>query len=205
MTRLLVMLAACGCLACMRADGASETDQKPAAQKPAPQTPAGQPANRDAQALAAFNERVKQYAELHKRLEATLPELPKETNPTIIDRHERALEKLIRTERRNARPGDIIVPDAKRVFRQILARVFTGSDGREQMAAILDENPGKIALTVNSRYPDQVPLSTVPPRVLTALPKLPEELEYRFIGERLILLDVHSHTIADFMENAFPG
>jgi len=49
-----------------------------------------------------------------------------------------------------------------------------------------------------------VPLSTVPPQVLSSLPKLPEDLEYRFIGERLILLDVHAHIIADFMENAFP-
>ena len=46
--------------------------------------------------------------------------------------------------------------------------------------------------------------STVPPQVLLSLPKLPEELEYRFVGRHVILLDVHAHTIADFIDNAFP-
>ena len=34
----------------------------------------------------------------------------------------------------------------------------------------------------------------MPPQVLAALPKLPEDIEYRFIGDRLILLDVHAHS-----------
>jgi hypothetical protein len=40
--------------------------------------------------------------------------------------------------------------------------------------------------------------------VLQGLPALPEELEYRFIGNRLILMDVHAHLIADFVDNALP-
>jgi hypothetical protein len=43
----------------------------------------------------------------------------------------------------------------------------------------------------------------VPPQVLQQLPKLPEELEYRFIQRTLILFDPHAHIIADFMERAF--
>ena len=58
-------------------------------------------------------------------------------------------------------------------------------------------------LAVNGRYPDEVPLSTVPPQVLTSLPKMPEELEYRFIRDNLILLDPHAHIIVDFMDRAF--
>ena len=177
-------------------------------QKPVIPPPQNQPqpqSTADARALTEFNTRVQDYVQMHQRLEATLPALPKETNPTVIDKHERALEKLIRTERKNARPGDILTSAARRALRQRLAQVFTGGKGAQLKATILDENPGPIALTVNSRYPDQVPLSTVPPQVLSALPPLPDELEYRFIGERMILLDVHSHTIADYMENVFPG
>jgi hypothetical protein len=43
----------------------------------------------------------------------------------------------------------------------------------------------------------------MPPQVLMALPKLSEELEYRFIQRALILFDPHAHIIADFMERAF--
>jgi hypothetical protein len=40
--------------------------------------------------------------------------------------------------------------------------------------------------------------------VLQTLPKLTEDLEYRFIGDSLILLDVRAHVIADFIEDIVP-
>jgi hypothetical protein len=69
----------------------------------------------------------------------------------------------------------------------------------------MDENPGPIALKVNGRYPDTVPIASMPPELLAALPKLPEELEYRFVGAHFILFDPHSHTIPDFIPNALPA
>jgi hypothetical protein len=203
MTHLVAIVGVCTVIATSLADVAADAgQQKPVIQQP--QNQAQPQSAADAQAITEFNTRIKEYVAMHQRLEATLPPLPKETNPKVIDTHERALEKLIRTERKNARPGDIITPAARRALRQRFARVFSGTSGQQFKAAILDENPGRIALTVNSRYPDEVPVSTVPPQVLSALPPLPDELEYRFIGERLILLDIHAHTIADFMDNVFP-
>src|SRR5690606_38021637 len=99
--------------------------------------------------------------------------------------------------------GDILTPAARRHLRGMLAKVLNGPDGASLKATIMDENPGKIALSVNSRYPDGIPVSTVPPQVLAVLPRLPEELEYRFIGNRLILLDVHAYTVVDYMDDAF--
>jgi len=178
------------------------TQQKPVV--PPPVNEAQSLTGPDGQALADFTQRTARYAELHQRLEATLPALPKETTPQVIETHQRAFEKLMRAERRDAKQGSILTSATRRVFRQILARVFSGKDGPALRAAILDDNPGKVALTVNSRYPDNLPVSTVPPQVLASLPKLPAELEYRFIGDRLILLDIHAHTVADYMDNAFP-
>jgi hypothetical protein len=40
-------------------------------------------------------------------------------------------------------------------------------------------------------------LSTVPPNVLAVLPKLPDDLRYRFVGRHLVLLDVRSGLILD--------
>ena len=74
-------------------------------------------------------------------------------------------------------------------------------------ASIMDENPVdpvQLKLRVNGRYPDTVPLTSVPPQVLQTLPKLSEDLEYRFVGDWLILLDVHAHVIADYIDNALP-
>jgi hypothetical protein len=58
---------------------------------------------------------------------------------------------------------------------------------------------------VNARYPDEVPLSTMPPDLLRVLPALDEGLEFRFVGRHLILLDVRSHLIVDVIDNAMPA
>ena len=158
----------------------------------------------DAQALATMNDRLKQYIELHSKLERTLPNLPKEATPQQIDKNQRTFEKLVQQARATAKPGDIFTPEARPVLKRLLANVFGGPEGKELKASIMDENPVGITLTVNGRYPDTVPLSTIPPQVLQTLPKLTEDLEYRFIGDWLILLDVDAHVIADFIDNALP-
>jgi hypothetical protein len=158
----------------------------------------------DAQALATMNDRIKEYIDLHQKIERQLPGVPKEATPVQIDEHQRALEKLVRGNRSTAKPGDIFTPQARPVIIRLLATVFGGPEGKQLKSSIMDENPVGIKLGVNSRYPDTVPLSTIPPEVLQTLPKLPDELEYRFIGDRLVLFDVHAHLIADFIEDALP-
>jgi hypothetical protein len=177
------------------------------AQPPAqPATPAeGQPVNPDARALEGMLARINEYAALHRKLEDTLPKLSKESTPEEIDRNQRALGRLIQQDRSAAKPGDIFTAEAQAVIKALLDRVFSGPEGTALRASIMDENPGKIKLGVNSRYPDSVPLSTVPPQVLQGLPKLPEEMEFRFIGRHLILMDVHAHIIVDLIENALPA
>jgi hypothetical protein len=152
----------------------------------------------DAQALATMNDRLRQYADLHTKIERSLPKLPKGATPQQIDQNQRAMERLVRETRATAKPGDIFTPEARPVIQRLLASVFGGPDGKQLKASIMDENqgaPSAAKLVVNGRYPDSVPLTSVPPQVLQTLPKLTEDLEYRFIGDSLILLDVHAHVI----------
>ena len=161
--------------------------------------------NPQARALADLREEVDKYVELHKKLEATLPELPKDATPTQIDQRQRALAALIQTARKGAAPGDIFERDSRPIIRKLLYAVFAGPAGNRLRASINEENPGQVVkLTVNGRYPDSIPVSTVPPQVLRALPQLPPELEYRFIGATLILLDAHAHIIVDYMTGVLP-
>jgi len=160
--------------------------------------------NANAATLKEFVRRVDAYVAVHKKAEATLPDLPKQTNPQEIDKHQRALATLIQAARKDAKPGDIFTPAMQRLVRNLLRPIFTGKDGAQIKSEILDnEYKGNVKLAVNGRYPDEVPISTVPPQVLAQLPKLPEELEYRFIQTSLILFDSHSHTIADYIVDAF--
>ena len=174
---------------------------KPAAPSSAP---ADQPVNPDAKAMEGFLQRVNEYVAVHQKLESSLPKLSKEATPADIDKHQRALSKLIQNARRDSKQGDLFTPDSQKTIKQLLARVFGGPDGASLKASIMDENPGVPSLKVNDRYPDTVPVSTIPPQVLQGLPRLPEEMEFRFVGNDLILMDTHAHIIADFIPNALP-
>ena len=77
-----------------------------------------------------------------------------------------------------------------------------GPAGPAVLDSILDEDTRAVRPRVNSRYPPNIPVSNVPPQILLVLPRLPDQLEYRFIGERLVLLDVHSYTIVDYIDRA---
>ena len=159
----------------------------------------------DAQALATMNDRLKAYLDIHKKLEAGLPPLPKDPTPQQIDANQRVFEKKMQDARKNAKAGEIFTPEAQPVIKRLLAAVFATEDGKLLMKSIMDEYPAGLKLRINGRYPDAVPVSTVPPEILQTLPSLPEDLEYRFIGRHMILLDSHAHVIADLIENAVPA
>ena len=193
----------CCALAAITAAAQSQTGTKPP-DKGAATAAAQAKENRDAPELTEFKKRVEEYAALHRKLEATLPKLPKEATPEQIDRNQRALATLVSSSRPNARLGDVFTPPAPGYVRALLTRVFASSNKRQLRETIQDENPGPVKLIVNGRYPDQVPLATMPPEVLEALPRLPEELEYRFVGDALILLDPHAHIVIDYLPAALP-
>jgi hypothetical protein len=179
------------------------TTESPAAAPPTERV-VGPLTEADAKALATMNDGLKAYVELHQEIEKKLPKLPKEATPQQIDSNQRMFEKLMRQERKSAKRGEIFTPEAEPVIKRLLANVFGGPDGKQLKASIMDENPVGLKLVVNGRYPDSVPISSVPPQVLQTLPALSEDMEYRFIGDNLILLDAHAHTIADFIPDAFP-
>jgi len=202
----LLLVAAGSTLACNRNDAPAPppaTTQSPA-DAPATERVVGPLSEADAAALATMNERVSRYIELHTTIESRLPKLPQDATPLQIDTNQRAFEQRIREARKNAKPGDLFTPESQVVIKRLLATVFGGPDGQQLKASIMDEYSGSVKLAVNTRYPDSVPISTMPPQVLQTLPKLSEDLEYRFIGDNLIIFDVHAHVVADFIENAMP-
>jgi hypothetical protein len=160
--------------------------------------------NPDAPLVAEFARRTQAYAELHRKLEKTLPARPEHASPAQVETHQRALDRLLIQARPRAQHGDFFTQDIRAYFRRQIARALAGPDGRAIKDEIMDENPGRIQLRINGRYPDDIPVSTMPPQILAVVPPLPDELEYRFIGRRLILLDVHAHLVVDYIDNAVP-
>lgn len=178
---------------------------------PSPCAPAGttqpQPVNADARTMAEFSERVEAYAVLHRKVAATLPRLTDNATPQEIDRHQREFATKMARERAGAKQGDLFSPSMQAVTRRLMQRLFANAESRRQLRdSLMDDNPSpaQVRVAVNARYPDAVPLSTMPPEVLKNLPPVPKEVEYRFVGDNLILLDPDAHIVADFVTRALP-
>jgi hypothetical protein len=142
---------------------------------------------------ADFSARIWRYSELRRELEKGLPRLKVTEDVREIRRARRALAKRIRVARDGARQGDIFTAATGVEFREVL-RLEMDAD---TWAAIMDDNPGEFSNRINGTYPGKRPLSTVPPNILARLPTLPEDVEYRFVGRHLILLDTRANLILD--------
>jgi hypothetical protein len=183
-------------------ESSSTTVRKPETPPVAQQS--GTPANRDAELLAEFNNRIDGYMELRNRLKDDVPPLKETKDPAKIKAAQEALAQKIREARKDAKQGEIFTPEIRPLFRRLVYPETKGREGAENKAVISEEKHElkDVTLKVNAPYPDSAPLMTVPPDILAALPKLPEDLEYRFVSKHMILLDVRANLIVDYVLNA---
>ena len=197
----LLMVAACSSESA-HADRAPE----PAAQSTAPKAAEGTApkTNPDAEILVDFKKRIDGDMALHNKLAKDAPPLKETKDPAKIKASQDVLATKIREARKDARQGDIFTPEIRQLFRRLMYPEVKGPEGRATKAAITEESHEvkSVPLKVNAEYPDNAPLMTVPPNILAALPKLPEDLEYRFVNRNMILLDTHANVIVDFVPNA---
>ena len=142
---------------------------------------------------ADFSARIWHYADLRAELEQGLPRLTVTEDPREIRRAQRALAKRLRAAREHARQGDIFTPAIAVEFREVL-RLEMDAD---TWAAIMDDNPGEFSNRINGTYSAKRPLSTMPPNILARLPRLPDDVQYRFLGRHLILHDTRANLILD--------
>ena len=142
---------------------------------------------------ADFNARIEEYLNLRRTLEQGLPPLIVTDDPAEILRAELALAKRIQAARAGARQGDIFTREIRADFRRVL-RLETDQPTR---AAIMDENPGAFSSRINRIYPKEHSVSTVPANILAALPRLPDDIQYRFLGPNLVLHDIRANIILD--------
>ncbi len=92
---------------------------------PAPSA-AQQATNRDAQTLADFQARVKNYLALRQKLMAGRPALPDKATPEQIEAHQRAVGDLIIAARKGARKGDLFSGEMTVLARRLLGPIFKG-------------------------------------------------------------------------------
>lgn len=164
------------------------------------------PPQEEPASFAGFTQRVGEYAALRGKLAGTLPTLPTQTTDEALRVHQQALRQLIAEARAQSREGDLFDAGIRPTIHRICEGVFKGPDGGDAIAEVR-EDPSEdevFRAEVNTRYPDNVPLSWMPHRLLAALPPLPEALRYRFLGDDLILLDEDARVILDVVRGVLP-
>ena len=147
---------------------------------------------------SVFANAIGGYLEIRKEAASSLS-MPSSDVMTMAVR----LAEAIRSRRPSARPGDLFGP-AARSIRETIARELAGPQGRAILSAINESNTYGVKVRVNHRYPPGLPRATMPGQLVTRLPDLPEELEYRFFGRSLLLVDDGSQLVVDLLPDVLP-
>jgi hypothetical protein len=207
-SRLLLVAAltsACGdAVATQRATPSTATPAEVAVKEGERKTSTDPAVNPNAAAMAEFKARVDKYADLHKQLAKGAAAQKETSDPAQINAAKIALAAKVQAARAAAKQGDIFTPEIRPVFRRLLAPELKGEEGRDAKAVIKDDAPapGTVPFKVNAKYPESQPLPSVPANLLLTLPSLPAPLEYRIVGQHLLLLDTAADLVVDYILNA---
>jgi hypothetical protein len=174
----------------------------------------------DSEVLEEFLEGIVKYVKLHRELTQRIPMAQPTWSAQQIADRQRQLTVAIQNARREKKQGNIFKPEVEAAFRHVLTEEFKGPNGPALLNEIHSGNPKtegvpqqrnpqsepkkSVPLQVNAYYPDDAPLSSVPPTLLLHLPALPEEVRYRFVGRHLILRDTDANVILDFLRDVVP-
>jgi hypothetical protein len=150
--------------------------------------------------LQSFEQSIQHYMAVHRAVEHQLPALAVTGDAQAIDLAVTMRTAGLRLARATARQGDIFAPDVARVFRAWITKALESHD---YLVADLLLPPGEDGDTpppplVNGRFAWRTAIAT-PACVLATLPSLPEELQYRFVGRDLVLVDIEANLIVDVL------
>lgn len=161
------------------------------------------PANPQAAALSEFAKRLDAYLKLREDLGKRLEPLSPTTNASDLQARQHAIAAGLRTARSGAKQGDLIPVAVQKHIREMVAADFRRREPAAKRAT-LEEVPKGPLPGVNRSYPEDAALPTVPPLLLASLPALPDNLQYRFFGRHLVILDGDVEIVVDYVENAVP-
>ena len=159
----------------------------------------------DAAALKKFSESVASYVTLRKKISAEIPPIKVTPHASEINAASDALARAVERARPSALQGTFFTPEIAGAFRRTLELALRNTD-RAAVLALINEEPGALRRpTVHMRFPAGDILATTPAALLQALPSLPKELEYRFVGRVLILRDIDAALVLDYISPALPA
>jgi hypothetical protein len=113
------------------------------------------------------------------------------------------LAAALRAARAHAKQGDLIPVEVQNQIRTTVIADMRRRTPATKRAAMVEVPNGPLP-GINKNYPDRAALPTVPPLLLASLPRLPDNLQYRFFGQHVVLLDGDTEIVVDYVTNAVP-
>jgi hypothetical protein len=160
------------------------------------------PANE--KAFAEFQAAIADYMKLRQRLRNEITGPVAGSTAVELNRASDSLAAAIQRARAGARVGNIFAVPITVAFKHRVDEVVR-QDNLAPLLAIIDDEPPTIKTpAIHLRFPAASQMATMPPSLLAALPELPKELEYRIVGEYLVLRDVDAALILDYIPAAVP-
>lgn len=160
-------------------------------------------ASGDGAELKAFQARVAEYVEVHRRLEGPLPALVVTADTSDVRRRMDALRASISGDR-PPRQGGLITSATEAELRAIIARALTVEDLLDLAAELEEHTPEDMpAPAVNQALPRNAPFVMIAPQLLRALPPLPPELRYMALSGALVIWDSHPDLVVEVVPRLF--
>jgi hypothetical protein len=160
--------------------------------------------NAQAAGMYEFQQRLNAYLKLREDLSHKLKPLAPTASAADLTARQEALAAALRTARKNARPGDLIPPSVAEQIVKVCMEDFHFRNPEVKRAA-LQEVPNGPRPAINRTYPENEALATVPPLLLSKLPVLPDNLQYRFFGRHMVILDGDTQIMTDYIANVVPA
>ncbi|HYE85247.1 MAG TPA: hypothetical protein VEA16_02740 [Vicinamibacterales bacterium] len=155
----------------------------------------------EADAIREFDAAIANYMNLRRRMLNEVAGPTANSMPAVFTRASDALAAAIRRSRKDARVGDLLGKRVAEVVKRRLAEALTSEQSAAALAGADDEVTGPTP-AIHLRFPTDSPMATMPPSLLAVLPPLPQELEYRVIGNYLVVRDVDAALILDYLPGA---
>jgi hypothetical protein len=158
---------------------------------------------REYRAVSHFMRAVDQYELTHRISAPIRPELM-----CLPDGDVAAINELAATPldaRPAPREGDIFALDVADLFRDRIARAVRQHE-INVWDLVSDMNEDEMVappVAVNAALPSGVGDRAIP-WLVSALPVLPEDIEYRLVGRDLVLFDARDHIVVDVLRVALP-
>jgi len=155
-------------------------------------------------AVADFEQRARQYLQQRSEIETKLAPLSTKATAQEIATHKQQLVARVQEARKGIARGSIFTKEASAAIRAIVLNHFRGPDANDLRKKVFEAENKAVPVKVNVAYPMSQELLETPPKLLLELPQLPKELQYRFVGNNLLLVDRESLLIVDYMPDVLP-